>query len=128
MLLLVIVCIGLSNSKRIFCTKVCLMSSVYLTSLTLGSQRDREKTDDPDLHYYSKSRKDCFVTSILCLVLLCLLVLPVFLLYRLTIYNSIDATYTLSIGVLLVFTLVFSAVLSLFTQAKRHEIFGAAAG
>jgi hypothetical protein len=39
----------------------------------------------------------------------------------------LDVTYTSSIGVLLIFTLVFSAVLSLFTQAKRHEIFGAAA-
>jgi cbb3-type cytochrome oxidase subunit 3 len=42
--------------------------------------------------------------------------------------HNLDITYTVSICVLLVFTLVFSAVLSLFTQAKRHEIFGAAAG
>jgi len=47
--------------------------------------------------------------------------------YRLTVPHNIDVTYTASIGVLLVFTLVFSAVLSLFTKAKRHEIFGAAA-
>jgi hypothetical protein len=96
--------------------------------LILISQRDREKTDDPYLHYYSKSRKDLFITTILCLVLLCLLVLPVFVLYRLTVANNLDVTYTSSIGVLLIFALVFSAVLSLFTQAKRHEIFGAAAG
>lgn len=62
------------------------------------------------------------------LVLLLLLILPVFLLYRLTEHHNLDITYTVSIGVLLVFTLLFSAVLSLFTQAKRHEIFGAAAG
>lgn len=81
------------------------------------------------MHYYSKRRKDCFSTTILCLVLLCLLVLPVFLLFRLTVADgSIEATYTVSIGVLLIFTLVFSAVLSLFTKAKRHEVFGAAAG
>lgn len=42
--------------------------------------------------------------------------------------HNFDITYTVSICVLLVFALVFSAVLSLFTQAKRHEIFGAAAG
>jgi len=47
--------------------------------------------------------------------------------YRFTVLNNLDATYTSSIGLLLIFTLVFSAVLSLFTQAKRHEIFGAAA-
>jgi hypothetical protein len=62
------------------------------------------------------------------MVLLCLLILPVFILYKFTIVNELDVTYTSSIGVILVFTLVFSAVLSLFTQAKRHEIFGAAAG
>lgn len=97
-------------------------------TLTFALQRDRDKTEDPKVHYYSKSRKDCFSTTILCLVLLCLLVLPVFSLYRLTVANSIEVTYTVSIGVLLVFTLVFSAVLSLFTKAKRHEVFGAAAG
>ncbi|PQE28352.1 Peptidase C14 caspase domain protein [Rutstroemia sp. NJR-2017a BBW] len=91
-------------------------------------QDDRRKTTDPNLHYYSKSRKDIFVTSLLVLVLLLLLILPVFLLYRLTEQHNIEITYAVSIGVLLVFTLMFSAVLSLFTQAKRHEIFGAAAG
>ncbi|KAF7885145.1 hypothetical protein EAF00_010963 [Botryotinia globosa] len=89
---------------------------------------DREKTTDPNLHFYSKSRKNTFVTSLLVLVLLLLLILPVFLLYRLTEHHNLDITYTVSIGVLLIFTLLFSAVLSLFTQAKRHEIFGAAAG
>lgn len=57
-----------------------------------------------------------------------LLILPIFLLYRLTMQQDLDVTYTASIGILLVFMLLFSAVLSLFTQAKRHEIFGAAAG
>ncbi len=91
------------------------------------SKEDREKTTDSQLHYYSKSRKNVFITAITTLVLLCLLVVPVFVLYQLTVVESLEATYTLSIGILLIFTLVFSAVLSLFTQAKRHEIFGAAA-
>ncbi|KAF7872143.1 hypothetical protein EAF04_003068 [Stromatinia cepivora] len=99
----------------------------FLQSLFCTSA-DREKTTDPNLHYYSKSRKDTFVTSLLVLVLLLLLILPVFVLYRLTDHHNLDITYTVSIGVLLIFTLLFSAVLSLFTQAKRHEIFGAAAG
>ncbi|KAL3420457.1 hypothetical protein PVAG01_08956 [Phlyctema vagabunda] len=91
------------------------------------TKEDRRKTTDPNLHYYSKSRKTMFITTILILVLLCLLILPVFILYRLTSQHSLDVTYTVDIGVLLVFTLAFSAILSLFTQAKRHEIFGAAA-
>ncbi|ESZ92783.1 hypothetical protein SBOR_6840 [Sclerotinia borealis F-4128] len=103
------------------------MTEKFLQSLFCTSA-DRAKTDDPNLHYFSKSRKDTFITTLLVLVLLILLILPVFLLYRLTEHHNINLTYTVSIGVLLVFTLVFSAVLSLFTQAKRHEIFGAAAG
>jgi len=64
----------------------------------------------------------------LCIVLLSLLVLPIFILYRLTESHPDEKAYTVSIGVLLVFMLAFSAVLSLFTKAKRHEIFAAAAG
>ncbi|KAK8007741.1 hypothetical protein PG989_001731 [Apiospora arundinis] len=97
--------------QKLFCTK-----------------RDMEKTDDPEIQYYSKARKDCFNTVILCLVLLSLLVLPVLVLYRLLNDHPSDKAYTVSIGVLLVFVLVFSAVLSLFTKARRHEIFTAAAG
>ncbi|KAK8057781.1 hypothetical protein PG996_011718 [Apiospora saccharicola] len=118
--------------QRIFCTKVNISAPrSKLTSVDPNSrapQREMQKTDDPDVHYYSKSRKDCFNTSILCLVLLSLLVLPVLVLYRLLNNNPNDKAYTVSIGVLIVFVLVFSAVLSLFTKAKRHEIFAAAAG
>lgn len=32
------------------------------------------------------------------------------------------------IGIILIFTLVFSAALSLFTKAKRQEVFAATAG
>ncbi|KAK6851579.1 hypothetical protein PG995_011704 [Apiospora arundinis] len=91
-------------------------------------QRELEKTDDPDVQYYSKVRKDCFNTTILCMVLISLLVLPIFVLYKLLNDHPNEKSYTVSIGVLLVFVLVFSAVLSLFTKARRHEIFAAAAG
>lgn len=61
-------------------------------------------------------------------MILVLLVVPTYLLYHLT--NDIEQgsrTSALCIGVLLVFTLAFSAVLSLFTRARRHEILAAAA-
>lgn len=103
-------CCNWHDLQRIFCTKA-----------------DRERTTDPDLHYYSKSRKSYFVTAILTSVLLCLLIAPVVLLFKFTVLNDVAVTYTASMGVLLGFTLVFAAVLTLFTQAKRHEVFGAAA-
>ncbi|KAF4636283.1 hypothetical protein G7Y89_g1791 [Cudoniella acicularis] len=55
---------------------------------------DREKSNDPNLHYYSKSRKNLFSTAIVTLVLLALLILPVFALYKLTIDHNLEVTYT----------------------------------
>lgn len=91
-------------------------------------QRDLEKTDDPNVHYFSKHRQDCLNTTILCLVLLSLLVLPVYVLFRLLKTHPDEKAYTESIGVMIIFMLLFSGVLSFFTKAKRHEIFAAAAG
>lgn len=112
-----------------FCSKACPIKNINgaPSFATNSSKEDRKRTDDPNLHYYSKSRKNILITGILTLVLLCLLILPVFLLYRIAVEKNHDISYMLSIGILLVFTLTFSAILSLFTQAKRHEIFGAAA-
>jgi hypothetical protein len=77
--------------------------------------------DSPEQSFIKK--KEDLVT----IMILVLLVIPVFILYHLV--NSIGTrrTDSLCLGTLLVFTLAFSAVLSLFTHAKRHEILGAAA-
>jgi hypothetical protein len=60
-------------------------------------------------------------------MVLTLLIIPVYLLWHLTrAIQSGTATATI-IGVLLVFTLIFSGTLSLVTRAKRHEILASAA-
>lgn len=66
--------------------------------------------------------------GIITATILVLLVVPVYLLYHLTNEgkSSLDSTAT-CMGTLLVFTLAFSAVLSFFTRAQRHEILAAAA-
>lgn len=56
-----------------------------------------------------------------------LLIVPVYILYHLILSQGNKGTDAICIGVLFVFTLAFSAVLSLFTGAKRHEILAAAA-
>lgn len=59
-----------------------------------------------------------------------LLIVPIYLLYSLVSHTNgtLDRSATaVCIGILLGFTLLFSAVLSLFTRARRHEILGAAA-
>ena len=65
-------------------------------------------------------------------MILALLVVPIYLLYNLVSKNLNNGildgkSNAVCIGVLLVFTLAFSAMMSLFTRAKRHEILGAAA-
>jgi anaerobic C4-dicarboxylate transporter len=80
------------------------------------------------VHYYDKRRKDCLNTTVLCLTLLGLLIVPIFILYNALETHPDEKAYTVSIGVIIIFMLLFSAVLSLFTKARRHEIFAAAAG
>ncbi|MCJ1372338.1 hypothetical protein MMC20_003562 [Loxospora ochrophaea] len=90
----------------------------------------RQKTSDDSIRYFSKGRINIFVTLLITLIILVLLVVPVYALWHLS--SSLDgnsqASSTTSVGVLLVSTLLFSAVLSAFTKAKRHEILGASAG
>ena len=55
-----------------------------------------------------------------------LLVLPVVAMYKLTCIGDRTSIFD-AIGILVVFTLLFSAAMSLLTKAKRHELFAASA-
>jgi hypothetical protein len=67
------------------------------------------------------------VSFIITITILALLVIPIYALWDLTRKAETGAMVAAVIGILLVFTLVFSAVLTLFTRAQRHEILAAAA-
>ena len=88
------------------------------------------KSSDPHHVYYCKERIDTCAVTLITMMILFLLVVPIYFLYTL-VKNSEGAmtgrANAISIGILLMFTLVFSAVLSFFTRARRHEILGAAA-
>jgi len=58
---------------------------------------------------------------------LAILVVPIYLLWHLTRAIPSGTTTANIIGVLLVFTLIFSGTLSLLTRARRHEILASAA-
>jgi hypothetical protein len=90
------------------------------------SAETMEKTDKDEV-YFTRSRIDRLALVIITLVILILLLVPVFVLYHLVGNLGTHRTDSICIGILLVFTLAFSAVLSLFTRARRHEILGAAA-
>lgn len=85
------------------------------------------KTDDNYILYFTRSRINFVVTLIITLLILTLLIVPIWLLYYFTVSLANSATDRISIVILLVSTLLFSGILALFTKARRHEIFFAAA-
>lgn len=78
--------------------------------------------------YYTPSRIAILTNGILTISILTLLVLPIYLLYRMVHDSGVEKSYMQCMGTLIVFTLAFSCILSLFTKARRHEILAAAAG
>ncbi|KAJ9621546.1 hypothetical protein H2203_007033 [Taxawa tesnikishii (nom. ined.)] len=96
-----------------------------------SSEETRKKSAGANEVYYTRSRIELCATLIITIGILVLLILPIYLLYHL-VNGTVNGVMTgqenaVCIGILLVFTLLFSAVLSLFTRARRHEILGAAA-
>lgn len=90
-------------------------------------QETREKNDDDNIHYYDRNRISSCVTMIITTIVLALLVVPIWLLYKFSVEGTI-ATSPDTVAVVLVFTLVFSAAITGFTKARRHEIVAASAG
>jgi predicted nucleic acid-binding Zn ribbon protein len=97
------------------------------TSLSNTCKGTKERADDTVIHYYDRTRISNCVTMLMTFLILILLVVPVWLLYKMSVGGKI-ATNAGSIGVVLAFTLIVAAVLSAFTKAKRHEILAASAG
>jgi hypothetical protein len=87
----------------------------------------RQKTQDQDIYYYSSHRVELFVGLIMTFIIFVLLVLPVVAMYRLTSFGQGSHGTFNAIGVLVIFTLLFCAAMSMLTKAKRHELFAASA-
>lgn len=106
----------------------------------------REKTSNTYISFYSSTRIDKLVNMLITLIIFILLVIPVVTMYQLTSTSThesssagskanatssadfINTRDTLNaVGVLIVFTLLFSAAMSLLTRAARHELFAASA-
>jgi hypothetical protein len=93
------------------------------------------KTADPHVLLYSSSRIDKMVNIFITFVIFILLVIPIITMYHLTSTISTDTSSPAdttrntfnAVGVLIVFTLLFSAAMSVLTKAARHEMFAASA-
>ena len=101
--------------------------SRHLMSLSI-LQETASKSSDPKIHYFTRERINVFVTLIIIFNILLLLVIPIWLLYHISVTFETSRANVVCIGVLLIATLLFSAVLCLFTKARRHEILTASAG
>jgi len=99
-----------------------------LVEYLFRSKTTRMKTDGSGGEvYYTRERIERLVVAIIVAMILALLIVPIYLLYHLVDGTQTQRTNAICIGILLIFTLLFSACLSLFTKAKRHEILAAAA-
>ena len=85
----------------------------------------RQKTKT-NIVYFSSSRIDAVTNLIIAFVIFVLLILPVLAMYKLTSSGG-SRGYFNAIGVLIVFTLLFGAAMSMLTKARRHELFAASA-
>ncbi|KAF1926377.1 uncharacterized protein M421DRAFT_396719 [Didymella exigua CBS 183.55] len=86
----------------------------------------KEKSDDPLMRYYNPARVEKLVGVFITLIIFVLLIMPVVAMYKLTCIGNRKTTID-AVGLLVVFTLLFSAAMSLLTKAKRHELFAASA-
>lgn len=92
-----------------------------LTRLLFIEPRERASTEDHLVRLWSKSRIDTFVRLVITFLAVALLMAPVVVLF------SAQKSGPFKIAIILIFTLFFSAALSIFTKAKRHEVFAATA-
>ena len=82
---------------------------------------DRAKTSDPHVHYYSEDRVGTMIKVIIAVASTAILLIPVYL------FVTCDFSATGMASLTLMFALLFSSAVSVFTKAKRQEVFAATA-
>ena len=87
------------------------------------------KSGDEAVHLVSMDRLDNVLRAVITVIAATLLLVPVFLLFKLQPANKsdIERSSKYQILTIFIFTLLFSASCSIFTQAKRQEVFTATA-
>ena len=87
------------------------------------------KTGDEALHLVSLDRLDNVLRAVVTILAAVLLLVPVFVLFKLqpTNKSEVERKGNYQILTIFIFTLLFSAACSIFTQAKKQEVFTATA-
>ncbi|OCL06343.1 hypothetical protein AOQ84DRAFT_297184, partial [Glonium stellatum] len=107
--------------------RVSCLGVIHLSSWLFITPELRDKTKDENVHYYTRSRIDALVGLIITAIIFVLLILPVVAMYKLTTFSARPHPTFDAIRVLVVFTMLFSAAMSLLTKARRHDLFAASA-
>ena len=103
--------------QALFITKAsCAPLHLFLEPAETYLKDDLQKSNDPNLVYYSPSRVEILVQLIIAAIMLAMLVLPIYILFHLS--HMLQGTNIIgpSIGVLVVFTLTFFGIFYLLTS------------
>lgn len=104
-----------------------LSTSLILAQRLFTEQEVRLKLrDSPSLTMFAPRRMRILVNTIIAGILLGLLATPIFSMYRISSRGTDRAAYA-SMGIFIVFTVLFASTLAVLTHAKRHELFAATA-
>ncbi|KAB8289845.1 hypothetical protein EYC80_010477 [Monilinia laxa] len=100
-----------------------------LTRYIFCTTEIQQKTDPNTTNIFlsNPDRVNAVASAVLLTTVLGLLIIPAYILWYLSHISTSSSAIGVIVAVLLVFTFVFSAVISLFTRAKRHEVLAAAA-
>lgn len=82
---------------------------------------DQAKTEDPHVHYYSAERLGILIKVIVAVASTALLLIPIYLFLVYSFSSKLMALITL------IFALIFATAVSVFTTARRQEVFAATA-
>lgn len=93
------------------------------------TQEQKFKTGDEALHLVSLDRLDNVLRAVVTVLAVILLLVPVSVLFKLqpTNRSEVERKSNYQILTIFFFTLLFSASCSIFTQAKKQEVFAATA-
>ncbi|KAI9706003.1 MAG: hypothetical protein M1836_005409 [Candelina mexicana] len=109
------------NWLNAFVERMMIRTCRRLTQVIFTTSEQKRKSTDPNIRYYSKSRLDYLIRTIITLIATAACMTPVFVL------TSIRTDQNMKNLVALAFTFVFATLYTLFTHAKRHEVLTATA-
>jgi hypothetical protein len=103
------------NRHTVYCVLIGNLQNIFVTP------DDQNKTKDPHVHYYSQQRLGILIKIVIAVASTALLLIPIYLFLTCSVSAKLMAMITL------IFALIFATAVSVFTTARRQEVFAATA-